>query len=267
MKIKLPKRFYTPEQLAERWECKVEDISHLIETGDLKTTPYLAALHGKRNIQLQVISDYPRYAKARDEANTGDTYDVVRWFHRLSKEEYAEHLLNELRTAKSEKMDLDPELDFGLSPKTALAITPLPPDITAADLAMLLQDGDYPYPRTIGEATDDLFRELHEDGSYDEVITAAEVSRFEREHGDTKTPTAITARTETAYLNVIGGLVSLLLGKSPSGKAHSVFENQAAVRDALLNEYGHVKGMGDSNLDKILAQANRTLKNSLIPGG
>ena len=50
MTIKLPKRFYTVEQLAEKWECRVEDIDHLIEIYDLLTTERLAALYGKRRV-------------------------------------------------------------------------------------------------------------------------------------------------------------------------------------------------------------------------
>lgn len=82
-----------------------------------------------------------------------------------------------------------------------------------------------------------------------------------------KAGTEPSERSEKTYLNVIGGLMALILGKSPSGKPQSVFENQSAVISALLEHYGHVKGMGDSNLKKTLAQANKTLKDSLITGG
>ena len=94
MKIKPPRRFYTADQLSERWECKVEDIDHLIEVGDLETTPYLAALHGKRNICIQVIADHLGYVAAQDKANTGETCDVVRFWQRpMSKEEYIQSIL------------------------------------------------------------------------------------------------------------------------------------------------------------------------------
>lgn len=82
-----------------------------------------------------------------------------------------------------------------------------------------------------------------------------------------KAGTEPSERSEKTYLNIIGGLLALLLGKSPTGKPQSVFENQSAVISALLGHYGHVKGMGDSNLEKTLAQANKTLKDSLITGG
>ena len=74
-------------------------------------------------------------------------------------------------------------------------------------------------------------------------------------------------RSEKTYLNIIGGLLALMLGRSPAGKPQSSFENQGAIISAMLGHYGHIKGMGDSNLEKIMAEANRTLKDSSISGG
>lgn len=74
-------------------------------------------------------------------------------------------------------------------------------------------------------------------------------------------------RSEKTYLNIIGGLLALMLGKSPAGKPQSSFENQGAIISAMLGHYGHIKGMGDSNLEKIMADANKTLKESAISGG
>ena len=74
-------------------------------------------------------------------------------------------------------------------------------------------------------------------------------------------------RSEKTYLNIIGGLLTLMLGKSPAGKPQSTFGNQGAIISAMLAHYGHIKGMGDSNLEKIMAEANKTLKDSAISGG
>lgn len=74
-------------------------------------------------------------------------------------------------------------------------------------------------------------------------------------------------RSEKTYLNIIGGLLALMLGKLPAGKPQSSFENQGAIISAMLGHYGHIKGMGDSNLEKIMADANKTLKDSAISGG
>lgn len=55
MKIKLPKRFYTVEQLAERWECKIEDVKCLIETGMLTSVWRLSALVGKDEEHIHLV--------------------------------------------------------------------------------------------------------------------------------------------------------------------------------------------------------------------
>lgn len=54
LKIKLPRRFYTIEQLAERWECPVEDITHQIETETLEAVHKGAALFGRKYIRVVV---------------------------------------------------------------------------------------------------------------------------------------------------------------------------------------------------------------------
>jgi hypothetical protein len=74
-------------------------------------------------------------------------------------------------------------------------------------------------------------------------------------------------RSEKTYLNMIGGLLALMLGKSPAGNRQSSFENQSAIISAMLGHYEHIKGMGDSNLEKIMADANKTLKDSVLTGG
>ena len=73
-------------------------------------------------------------------------------------------------------------------------------------------------------------------------------------------------RSEKTYLNIIGGLLALMLGKSPAGKPQSSFEGQEAIISSMLGHYGQIKGMGDSNLQKIMAKANKTLKDSTIGG-
>ena len=66
-------------------------------------------------------------------------------------------------------------------------------------------------------------------------------------------------RAETTYLNIIGGLLFLMLGKSPAGKAQSVFDSQAAIISALLAHHGGKSGIADSTLENKFAEANRSL--------
>ena len=68
------------------------------------------------------------------------------------------------------------------------------------------------------------------------------------------------ARAETTYLNIIGGLLGLMLGKSPAGKPQSVFENQSMVIAAMLAHHGHLSGVSDTTLQNKFADANRSIK-------
>lgn len=70
------------------------------------------------------------------------------------------------------------------------------------------------------------------------------------------------ARAESTYLNIIGGLLGLMLGKSPAGIAQSVFQNQGAVISALLAHYGDKPGISDSTLENKFAEANRSIKSN-----
>lgn len=68
------------------------------------------------------------------------------------------------------------------------------------------------------------------------------------------------ARAETTYLNIIGGLLGLMLGKSPAGIPQSVFQNQGAIISALLGHHSGKPGISDSTLEAKFAEANRSIK-------
>lgn len=67
-------------------------------------------------------------------------------------------------------------------------------------------------------------------------------------------------RAETTYLNIIGGLLGLMLGTTPSGKKGSAYESQAAIISALLAHHGGKPGIADSTLEQKFAEANRSIK-------
>jgi hypothetical protein len=71
---------------------------------------------------------------------------------------------------------------------------------------------------------------------------------------------AIEARSERSYLNIIGGLLQLMLSRSPTGQKHSVFDSQAAIVSALLAYHEGKYGISATNLEKKFADANRSLK-------
>jgi len=66
-------------------------------------------------------------------------------------------------------------------------------------------------------------------------------------------------RAETTYLNIIGGLLELFLGKSPSGKPYSSFETQDAIISALVAHHGGKQGVSERTLQEKFALAKRTL--------
>lgn len=66
-------------------------------------------------------------------------------------------------------------------------------------------------------------------------------------------------RAETTYLNIIGGLLALMLGKSPAGKPQSVYESQAAIISALLGHYEGKPGIASRTLEEKFAAAKKSL--------
>lgn len=69
-------------------------------------------------------------------------------------------------------------------------------------------------------------------------------------------------RAEATYLNIIGALLELVLGRTPSGKPHSVFASQAAVIDALLAQQDKRLGISKTTLEAKFAEARRRLNST-----
>lgn len=72
----------------------------------------------------------------------------------------------------------------------------------------------------------------------------------------------VSPRSEGTYLNIVGGLLGLLLGKSPSGKPYSSFETMESVISALLAHHAGRPGMAERTLWAKLAQARRHLEDT-----
>ncbi len=66
-------------------------------------------------------------------------------------------------------------------------------------------------------------------------------------------------RVETSYKNIIGALLQLLLGHTPSGKAHSLFKDQAAIIDGILASNPGKPGLSKRNLEAKFAAANQSM--------
>ncbi|ABA74730.1 hypothetical protein K7459_21595 [Pseudomonas fluorescens] len=71
----------------------------------------------------------------------------------------------------------------------------------------------------------------------------------------------VSDRSESVYLNIIGAMVNLFLGYSPSGKPLSTFQSQAAIVDALTAHYKNVPGITKRTLDEKFAAGKRNLIN------
>ena len=71
-------------------------------------------------------------------------------------------------------------------------------------------------------------------------------------------------RAETTYLNIIGAMLALMLGKSPAGKPQSVFDNQAAIIAALLGHHKGKPGISARMLEDKFAAAKRSLTASTL---
>lgn len=98
-----------------------------------------------------------------------------------------------------------------------------------------------------------------------EALRAAHeaLAKEQTAHGDANgTSREPGLRSETTYLNIIGGLLTLLLGKSPSGTAYSSFQNMDAVVSALLAHHEGRPGLSERTLWSKLAQARRHLEAS-----
>jgi gamma-glutamylcyclotransferase (GGCT)/AIG2-like uncharacterized protein YtfP len=71
----------------------------------------------------------------------------------------------------------------------------------------------------------------------------------------------VSDRSETAYLHIIGAMVSLILDHSPSGKPYSAFRSQAAIVDALIAHHKNLSGITKRTLDEKFAAGKRSLTN------
>lgn len=69
-------------------------------------------------------------------------------------------------------------------------------------------------------------------------------------------------RSETTYLNIIGGLLYLMRSKSPGGQAHSIYESQASIISALLTYFPDKSGIATRTLEEKFADANQSIQST-----
>jgi len=100
------------------------------------------------------------------------------------------------------------------------------------------------------------------EASYKQLIGELEAIGIQRENIDQllKARSKLSDRSEIVYLKVIGALLELILGHSPSGKPHSVFDSQTAIVDSILAHRIDEPGLSKRTLDEKFAAANRSLR-------
>lgn len=78
------------------------------------------------------------------------------------------------------------------------------------------------------------------------------------------TPCVISERAETTYLNIIGGMLTLMLGQSPSGMPYSSFKTQEALVSALVAHYGGTMGITERTLNGKFANARKCVRSATV---
>ena len=93
------------------------------------------------------------------------------------------------------------------------------------------------------------------DALYTQFETLSQESEARR--AQEKRDGLVGPRSETTYLNIVGGLLTLLLGQSPNGVPYSSFENLESVISALVAHYGERPGISERTLWTKLSAAKR----------
>lgn len=70
----------------------------------------------------------------------------------------------------------------------------------------------------------------------------------------------LSDRAESTYLHVIGAMLEVMLGRTPSGAPYSRFTSQESVISALVAHHGSLMGVTERTLQSKFAQARRKLR-------
>lgn len=70
----------------------------------------------------------------------------------------------------------------------------------------------------------------------------------------------LSDRAETTYLNIIGSLLDLILSDSSLGTPRSVFRNQTAIINAMLEHFPNTPGISKKTLEGKFSAAKQSLK-------
>ncbi|WP_343626049.1 hypothetical protein [Roseateles puraquae] len=238
--------FYPLSMLAERWGCTVNDLLHLgIQDRAQVCVNIYGMASGVRRTRMETdapegaTDDEPLTAEELSEAEAHNAA-FERWLKRTTKDMPAG--IYELSSEDCRLLDL--------------------PGSSGLELHSVLKfDGgwwDCEFDPPVNIKFGHLCM-LHE-----------EVQRLDREvfgvGAKARETPAVNApmslRAEATYLNIIGALLELVLGKTPAGKPHSVFTSQAAIIDALLAHHADKPGISKTTLEGKFAEARRRLNST-----
>lgn len=74
------------------------------------------------------------------------------------------------------------------------------------------------------------------------------------------TPKELSPKQYTSHMNIIGSLLTLLLGKDSKGKKYSLFRTQEDVIDTIYGFYPKTQGLSKRNLEGTFAEAQRHIR-------
>jgi len=98
-----------------------------------------------------------------------------------------------------------------------------------------------------------------------------ELSRIREQHEELKNqhnsilgsnPEPMTDRAESTYLHIIGSMLELILGQSPSGIPYSCFKTQEAIVTALVAHHGGIMGITARTLNGKFSSARKKLRSA-----
>ena len=67
------------------------------------------------------------------------------------------------------------------------------------------------------------------------------------------------ARAEATYLHILGSMLALMLGETPTGQRYSRFRSQESIITAMVAENGKLLGISERTLEQKFAAARRAL--------
>lgn len=72
-------------------------------------------------------------------------------------------------------------------------------------------------------------------------------------------PGELGPRAESTYLHILGSLLTLVLGRTPTGQHYSRFRSQESIITAMVAENGNLLGISERTLEEKFAAARRAL--------